>query len=103
MINWNFNPTDYTAINFEPIPEGDYRVRINNVKENNQNTEIVNLQLCIADKDSHTEVELSENAEVNKIPRLYGSGMLVINAPYLLKENTEPVIKYLESILKMES
>ena len=75
----------------------------NNVKENNQNTEIVNLQLCIADKDSHTEVELTENAEVNKIPRLYGSGMLVINAPYLLKENTEPVIKYLESILKMES
>ena len=75
----------------------------NNVKENNQNTEIVNLQLCIADKDSHTEVELAENAEVNKIPRLYGSGMLVINAPYLLKESTEPVIKYLESILKMES
>ena len=75
----------------------------NNVKENNQNTEIVNLQLCIADKDSHIEVELAENAEVNKIPRLYGSGMLVINAPYLLKENTEPVIKYLESILKMES
>ena len=75
----------------------------NDVKENNQNTEIVNLQLCIADKDSHTEVELTENAEVNKIPRLYGSGMLVINAPYLLKENTEPVIKYLESILKMES
>lgn len=75
----------------------------NEVKENNQNTEIVNLQLCIADKDSHTEVELAENAEVNKIPRLYGSGMLVINAPYLLKENTEPIIKYLESILKMES
>ncbi|MBQ8776350.1 MAG: 23S rRNA (adenine(2030)-N(6))-methyltransferase RlmJ [Treponema sp.] len=75
----------------------------NNVKENNQNTEIVNLQLCIADKDSHNEVELAENAEVNKIPRLYGSGLLVINAPYLLKENTEPVIKYLESILKMES
>lgn len=75
----------------------------NNVKENNQNTEIVNLQLCIADKDSHTEVELAENAEVNKIPRLYGSGMLVINAPYLLKENTELVIKYLEAILKMES
>ena len=75
----------------------------NDVKENNQNTEIVNLQLCIADKDSHTEVELAENAEVNKIPRLYGSGMLVINAPYLLKENTEPVIKHLESILKMES
>jgi 23S rRNA (adenine2030-N6)-methyltransferase len=74
-----------------------------NVKEINQNTEIVNLQLCVAEKDSHTEVALSENAEVNKIPRLYGSGMLVINAPYLLKENTEPVIAYLEDLLKVES
>ena len=73
------------------------------VKENNQNAEILNLQLCIASKDSHTEVELSENAQVNKIPRLYGSGMLVINAPYLLKENTEHVITYLETLLKVES
>ena len=73
------------------------------VKENNQNTEILNLQLCVADKDSHTEVELSENAQINKIPRLYGSGMLVINAPYLLKEKTEPIIDYLENVLKMES
>ena len=40
---------------------------------------------------------------VNKIPRLFGSGMLVINAPYLLKENTEPVIAYLEDLLKVES
>lgn len=74
-----------------------------NAKENNQNTEIVNLQLCVAEKNSHTEVDLSENAEVNKVPRLYGSGMLVINAPYLLKENTEPVVAYLENLLKVES
>lgn len=33
MINWNYNPGDYSARNFEPIPEGDYRVRINNVQE----------------------------------------------------------------------
>lgn len=33
MVNWNFNPNEYNARNFEPIPEGDYRVRINNVKE----------------------------------------------------------------------
>ncbi|MBQ7768051.1 MAG: hypothetical protein IJ403_04130 [Oscillospiraceae bacterium] len=33
MANWNYNPSEYSARNFEPIPEGDYRVRINNVKE----------------------------------------------------------------------
>lgn len=33
MANWNYNPNEYSARNFEPIPEGDYRVRINNVKE----------------------------------------------------------------------
>ena len=54
-------------------------------------------------KATYRTLDIPENTEVNKIPRLYGSGMLVINAPYLLKENTEPVIKYLEAILKMES
>ena len=33
MANWNYNPSEYTARNFEPIPEGDYRVRISNVQE----------------------------------------------------------------------
>jgi len=33
MVSWNFNPSEYKARNFEPIPEGDYRVRINDVKE----------------------------------------------------------------------
>lgn len=33
MANWNFNPSEYTARNFEPIPEGDYRVTISGVTE----------------------------------------------------------------------
>lgn len=33
MANWNYNPNEYSARNFEPIPEGDYRVKINNVEE----------------------------------------------------------------------
>ena len=33
MPNWNFNSADYTARNFAPIPEGDYRVTITNVTE----------------------------------------------------------------------
>lgn len=33
MANWNYNPNEYKARNFELIPEGDYRVRISNVQE----------------------------------------------------------------------
>ena len=33
MANWTFNASDYTARNFELIPEGDHRVRILDVTE----------------------------------------------------------------------
>lgn len=32
-MNWNFNPSEYTARDFALIPEGDHRVRINSVVE----------------------------------------------------------------------
>ena len=33
MANWTYNANDYTARNFELIPEGDHRVRIKSVIE----------------------------------------------------------------------
>lgn len=33
MTNWNYNRNEYSARNFAPIPEGDYRVTISNVTE----------------------------------------------------------------------
>jgi hypothetical protein len=33
MANWTFNPADYSANDFAPIPAGDHRVRINEVVE----------------------------------------------------------------------
>lgn len=33
MANWTFNPNDYSANDFAPIPAGDHRVRINDVVE----------------------------------------------------------------------
>ena len=33
MANWTYNANDYTARNFELIPEGNHRVRIKNVIE----------------------------------------------------------------------
>ena len=33
MANWTFNPNEYTANEYAPIPTGDHRVRINDVVE----------------------------------------------------------------------
>ena len=69
------------------------------VKAQNENTELLRLELIINDKNVHKEVSLSQNAMVNEnAPRLYGSGMFVINAPWKLKESAETVIEYLQSV-----
>ena len=60
---------------------------ISSAKNINQNTEISNLQLEVYSKDN-------EN-----LPRLYGSGMLVINSPWKLEEECGEVIKYLEKTI----
>lgn len=60
----------------------------------NKNTEIVNAKFCVASKDSHKEVEL-QDLEKNNPPRLYGSGMFVINAPWHLQEMCDGVIQKL--------
>lgn len=38
MANWTFNPADYSANDFAPIPTGDHRVRINDVVEKTFNS-----------------------------------------------------------------
>ncbi len=67
----------------------------------NQNIEIEDLRLEVYEKDAHKEVSLEEylhSSEKNP-PRLYGSGMLVLNAPWKLKEEIEKSINYLKNVI----
>lgn len=81
---------------------------INGVKTNNQNTDICDLMLCINKKDAHQEVSLKEYEAAKNAgdlgkknpPRLYGSGILVINAPWKMEEEASKVIKLCENILQ---
>ncbi len=57
------------------------------VKSVNENTEISNLQLIAYPK------------EKTDLPRLYGSGMLVINSPWQLEESADQVIDYVGGVL----
>ncbi len=65
----------------------------------NQNIEIEDLRLEVYDKALHKEVSLEEYraSEGKNPPRLYGSGMLVINAPWKLKEETEKSISFIKN------
>lgn len=76
----------------------------------NKNTEIVKLELCVNAKDSYKEMSLEEYRSATSIasaqalaPRLYGSGMLVINAPWKLKEEGERVVEFLTEFLRARS
>ena len=77
---------------------------IEGCKKNNQNIEISNLQLLVDEKDAHKEVALKEFLEHSEDkknpPRLYGSGMLVINSPWMLKDSTEAFINNIEKIIR---
>lgn len=58
-----------------------------NAKKLNQNVEIKNLTLKVYQKNTPN------------LPRLYGSGMLVLNAPWQLAENTEKIINFAQNHL----
>lgn len=54
-------------------------------KSHNEHVEISNLQLQVYSKDD------------KDLPRLYGSGMLVINSPWMLEDTASKVITYINS------
>ena len=66
----------------------------------NPNIEICDLRLEIADKSSHQEMSLKEYEQSEKNPpRLYGSGMLVLNAPWHLEEDIDEILPVIKRIL----
>ena len=71
----------------------------NQARSQNPNIEIADLQLQVFDKNEHKEVSLEEfrASEGKNPPRLYGSGMLVLNSPWMLKENTLETIAYIKN------
>ena len=68
-------------------------------KSQNANTNILRAEFCVDAPDSHTEMSLEENAAAKaQPPRLYGSGLLVVNAPWKLDEELETALKFLSGV-----
>ena len=70
-------------------------------KSINANTQIDRFELCVNSPDAHKETSLQEvlaDSGKKNPPRLYGSGMLVINTPWNLTQNAGAVLDGLNSI-----
>ena len=71
------------------------------VKSINANTQINKYELCVNSPAAHKETTLQEvlaDSDKKNPPRLYGSGMLVINTPWNLVQEAEGVLDFLSSI-----
>ena len=87
--------------------EGEIEAMLDRITEGarsiNQNIEIADLRLEVFDKTEHKEVSLEEfraaqaSGEGKNPPRLYGSGMLILNSPWKLAEEAQSAIDYIKS------
>lgn len=60
------------------------------------NTDVNDFRLCVAEENSHRETTLEET----ETPRLFGSGMLVINTPWKLQEKMDENLPVFEKLLR---
>ena len=80
-------------------------------KIQNANTNILQAEFCVDAPQSHTEMSLEENAAAKaaaavtsnnlgspNAPRLYGSGILVVNAPWKLDEELDAALSFLSRV-----
>lgn len=79
-------------------------------KIQNANTNILRADFCVDTAQSHREMPLKENAAAkaaalssktglsSAAPRLYGSGILVLNAPWKLDQELDEALKYLSRV-----
>lgn len=67
---------------------------IAHAKTQNTNTSIMDARLLVNTPDSHIETSLKDNSGP---PRLYGSGMLIINSPWKLDDKTNENLSYITS------
>lgn len=71
---------------------------LSTVKNRDSHTEVLDVQLCIDSEDSHKETSLQEAIGSAK-PRLYGSGMFVVNPSWGLNGHLNEILPYLAQLL----
>ncbi len=68
------------------------------VKNQDSHTEVLDARLLVDKAESHTETSLEKSTGSGN-PRLYGSGMFVVQPSFGLKEHLESVLPFLSNLL----
>jgi len=71
---------------------------LSSVKKKIPSTEVMDIRLFVDTEDSHVETELKDSIGSAK-PRLYGSGMLVVNPGWTLMEECKECLPYISKTL----
>lgn len=74
---------------------------IREAKKTNENAEILDVILSVHKEDSHIETSLKESIG-SKTPRLYGSGMLIVNVPWKIQEQIESALPFISDCLGVD-
>lgn len=74
---------------------------IKEAKKTNENAEILDVILSVHKEDSHIETSLKESIG-SKTPRLYGSGMLIVNVPWKIQEQIESALPFISDCLGVD-
>lgn len=74
---------------------------LSSVKKKIPSTEVLDIRLFVDTEDSHVETELKDSIGSAK-PRLYGSGMFVVNPSWTLMEDCRECLPYLSKTLGRE-
>lgn len=69
------------------------------VKKINASAEILDVDLCVESENAHKETSLKDTIG-SESPRLYGSGMFIINPPWKLDEKLSVILPYLRDVLR---
>lgn len=71
------------------------------IRKINVSTEILDVNLCVESENAHKETSL-KHAIGSESPRLYGSGMFIINPPWKLDEKLSVILPYMRDVLCAE-
>ncbi|MBQ9630427.1 MAG: 23S rRNA (adenine(2030)-N(6))-methyltransferase RlmJ [Treponema sp.] len=72
-------------------------------KSSDSDCNILDAMLCVNSEDSHKEMPLEKlQSKIENPPRLYGSGMLIVNSPWKLDEKLRAVLPILKENLQVD-
>lgn len=73
---------------------------LNAVKSDKIKSEVLDIMLLVNTEDSHKETSLEENSGS---PRLYGSGMFIINSPWKLDSESEEALPFILDAVQVKN